>query len=264
MSARAYDDDGTLRARVLNRIYWALLVLAASVTAAWLAWLALAQLNFLYPLWHDLTGIDRTIEVYAPQNRYRRGFEQTSAAERSRLFAAIVDAIHDRGRGLRGLVYHDPNGRPLGKLLHEAEVLHLQDVARLIDRLRPVVVSAAVLTVLILLALCGQRSSPPSAKSLVLGLFVPLLVLAGALLVMGPVKVFYWLHTLVFPPGHQWFFYYQDSLMSTMMQAPDLFGYIALVWGFLSLLLLAALIWIARRMGRNDPPMRPQMGTPGR
>jgi hypothetical protein len=75
---------------------------------------------------------------------------------------------------------------------------------------------------------------------------VPLAAIATATLLIGPVKAFYWLHTLVFPPGHEWFFYYEDSLMSTMMKAPDLFGYIALLWASLSLLLLIVSLSVAR------------------
>ena len=47
-------------------------------------------------------------------------------------------------------------------------------------------------------------------------------------LIFGAKAIFYQMHVLIFPPDHQWFFYYQDSLMSTMMKAPDLFAGIAL------------------------------------
>jgi hypothetical protein len=59
--------------------------------------------------------------------------------------------------------------------------------------------------------------------------------------VVGPVQVFYVLHELVFPAGHEWFFYYQDSLMSMMMQAPNLFGPIAVLWLVLAFSIAAAL-----------------------
>jgi hypothetical protein len=35
------------------------------------------------------------------------------------------------------------------------------------------------------------------------------------------------LHTVVFPADHQWFFYYKDSLMASLMKAPDIFAAIA-------------------------------------
>lgn len=251
MTAQGADGGHAPSARLFSRVQWILFTLAASLTAAWLAWFALAQVSFLYPLWHNLIGIDQTIEIYAPQNRYRQGFEQTTEGERSRLFAAIVDAVHDHGRGLRKLAYHDAAGRPLDKLLRGPEVVHLRDVARLIDVLRPAAITASVVFVLLLLAIRRQRLSMPSAKSLLLGVVAPVVVLSGVVLAVGPVQVFYWLHTLIFPPGHEWFFYYQDSLMSTMMQAPVLFGYIAIAWGLLSLLVLAGFLALARRAGRS-------------
>jgi hypothetical protein len=235
---------------LLNRVQWILLVLAALPTAIYLGWLALARVNFLYPLWHDLIGIDHTIETYAPRNQYRHGFQQTSKAERSRLFAAIVYAIHHQGTGLRTLVYHDTSGRPLNKLLREPEITHLQDVARLIDLLRPVGLLASIATIALLVAIRWQRQPMPSLMSLLLGMVVPLGAAGTLVLLIGPVNVFYWLHALIFPPGHEWFFYYQDSLMSTMMKAPELFGYIALMWIVLSLVVLTAFVTAAKILTR--------------
>ncbi len=63
-----------------------------------------------------------------------------------------------------------------------------------------------------------------------------MLTVAILVVVIGPVKVFYALHELLFPDGHQWFFYYQESLMSTMMKAPELFGWIAMEWALLAIL----------------------------
>lgn len=57
------------------------------------------------------------------------------------------------------------------------------------------------------------------------------------LILFGPTKMFYWLHTKIFPHNHQWFFYYQESLMTTLMKAPDLFGFIATIWAVTAILL---------------------------
>jgi hypothetical protein len=231
---------------LLQHIQWVIFILTASLAACYLAWLSLAQVNFLYPLWYDLIGIDRTIAVYAPQNRYRQGFEQTTKAERNRLFAAIVDAIHNHGRGLQRLVYRNPRGQSLDRFLRTAEILHLRDVAHLIDTVRPIGLVATIVAGILLFTIRCQRMSIPSFVSLVLGIAIPIGAAVGALLIIGPVEAFYWLHTLIFPPGHDWFFYYQDSLMSTMMKAPDLFGYVAFAWAFLSLALLLAFISATR------------------
>lgn len=230
---------------------WLLLTVAALLTAAYVAWLALAQVNFFYPLWHDLIGIDHTIEMYAPQNRYKPGFEQTSKAERTRLFAGIVDAIHQQGEGLQRLVYHDAKGQPIDQLLRKPEIVHLRDVARLTDLIHLIGVTASIVTIALLLVVRRQRLSMPPPALQLLGLLLPLAAVAVAMLLIGPVKVFYRLHTLIFPPGHEWFFYYQDSLMSTMMKAPDLFGYIGLAWAALSLLLLVAFMSVVKRVSRS-------------
>jgi hypothetical protein len=231
---------------------WISFVLTALPSAAYLAWLALVQVNFLYPMWHELIGIDRTIEIYAPQNRYRHGFEQTTKAERSRLFARIVDAIQDQGHGLHALVYQDAAGRPLGKLLRAPEIIHLQDVARLVDQLRTGSIATLIMSSLLLILIRWKRLSMPAAKSLLIWTLTPLMALTAMVLMLGPTEVFYRLHTLVFPPRHQWFFYYQDSLISTMMQAPDLFGYIAAVWAALSMVVLASLLNLGRRAGGSN------------
>ncbi|MGH8501727.1 MAG: DUF1461 domain-containing protein [Gammaproteobacteria bacterium] len=231
----------------LAGLQWGLYILAALVSATYVAWLALAQVNFLYPVWHDLIGIDRTIETYGPQNRYRHGFELTSKAERCRLFAGIVDAIHDRGAGLEKLVYHDTEGHALGTLLRAAEIVHLKDVAALIEMAGRIGLCASVIAVLLLLNIRRRKLPIPAVKSLLPGLAL-VVALAAVIIAAGPVDVFYWLHTVVFPPGHAWFFYYQDSLMSTMMMAPVLFGYIALVWALLAVLLLTGFIALAWRM----------------
>ena len=68
---------------------------------------------------------------------------------------------------------------------------------------------------------------------------------------VGPTKIFYLGHELVFPDNHQWFFYYQESLMSTIMKAPALFGPIAF-----QLLLLTLLLWIFLLYGFQQLQMK--------
>lgn len=220
----------------------------AFLAALFFAWQALTKANFFYPLWYELLGIDRTIATYGPRNRYRQDFEITTKAERVRLLGEMVAAIHDGGKGLEELVYHAPDGRPIATLLTRPEIVHLQDVARLVDRLRPVGWGAFAGWLLVWGVLLKQRRAMPSVARLLLA---TLLVLVGGGLIIGligPVAVFYRLHTWIFPPAHQWFFYYQDSLMTMMLQAPHIFGYIALAWAGLSLLFFAGMLFFARRL----------------
>jgi hypothetical protein len=70
--------------------------------------------------------------------------------------------------------------------------------------------------------------------------------LLTVLVLFGPVNVFYKLHTWIFPADHQWFFYYQESLMTTLMKAPDIFGGIAAVWIVFASLSFISIHWVFR------------------
>lgn len=249
-------------ARVIKTVsaglLWASLLGLGLASALYLAWLMLAQVNFCYGFWHDVTGIDQHITRYGPQNRYRQGFAETPKAERERLFGAIVDAIHDQGRGLAALTYHDAQGRPQGTLLRPPEITHLNDVARLIDGFRLLGLSALAGLLIIVALIYRLQAAVPRLKAMLSMLAVAVGVSALTVLALGPARVFYWLHEQVFPPDHPWFFYYQDSLMSTLMKAPSLFGYIAVTWLILGLGLFAMLLYLIQRLlGRFTAPSPP-------
>ncbi len=70
-------------------------------------------------------------------------------------------------------------------------------------------------------------------------------------MLIGPTKVFYWGHEVVFPENNQWFFYYEDSLMSTMMKAPALFGPIAGQLLFCTLILWMQFMFLSKRLLRS-------------
>ena len=216
------------------------------LAALWLAWLLVAQWNFFYTVWYDWLAIDHTIAEYGPQNRYRQDFEQTSRAERERLLAALVSAIHNDGAGLDTLRYHAPDGKVLGVFLRPPEILHLQDVARLLNTLRWLGWAAVVIWLLLTVHRTLRRIPPPSPRRVVLSSLAVLVLLGIGVVLMGPVRVFYQLHIWIFPPGHPWFFYYQDSLMTTLLKAPDIFAPITLSWLLLSVLILALLLGLAR------------------
>ena len=227
----------------LDSLQWLMYVLLALLAALYFAWQILAHLNFLYPLWYEIIDIDHHIALYGPQNRYKHDFETTAREERLRLFAAIATAIHQQGKGLEALLYHRPDGQVIAPLLRPPEIQHLRDVARLIDVIKPAGWGAMIGW----LALAGfslwRRLPMPSAARL---LGATLLALGGGAVIVvlaGPVPVFYALHEWVFPPGHPWFFYYEDSLMTTLLKAPDIFGCIAAAWACLSAVLLAGLLY---------------------
>ena len=214
-------------------------LVCALLAALYVAWLAQARMDFLYPFWYQAIGIDQTIARYAPKNRYRRHFQHTDRAERLRLFRELARGIRTPGYDFSALVYHDPAGRPLGRLLTPPEVRHLQDVARLVaggERLG----LAALLTWLAAVLLVLRRRWPlPGLRRQLLAGLLGIATATLAILALGPTRVFYQFHVWLFPGDNPWFFYYEDSLMSTMMRAPDLFGGIAV-----ALLLSALVLWI--------------------
>jgi hypothetical protein len=232
-----------------GRAHLWLLLPAAALGALWLAWRSLAMVDFLYPAFYDAMDIDGHIQHFAPQNLYKSGFEDTTREERIRLFSEIVTAIHASGEGLAQLEYRGPDGGVIDRLLREPEVGHLQDVARLVDRLSLVGWLAVGWLAAHLLLIRLRGWSMPTLAWL---LGASALATAGGVaivLVVGPRRVFYWLHEVVFPPEHPWFFYYQESLMATMMKAPYLFGGIAAVLLALALALYSAILVFARRLG---------------
>ncbi len=205
-----------------------LYTLLGLISTLWLTWYLLAQIDFSYPIWYDWLSIDQLIQDVGPENQYKLGLEACSAQEHATLFSQIVDAIHtSEGKGLEHIRYCNAQGQ---LLLREPEIIHLQDVAHLLKVFKWVGILATVFWIALAIGLRHQRLIP-QGKQLGVGLAAIFGILALVLILFGPVDVFYALHDWVFPEGHQWFFYYQESLMTTLMKAPDLFGAIALEWG---------------------------------
>jgi hypothetical protein len=174
--------------------------------------------------------------MYAPRNRNNKNeFELTSKDERVVLFHGIVEAIHHQGDGLESLSYTSSANKQV-LLLTEAEILHLKDVAGLLDKLKPLVLLTTIFWIFLVLLIYFKRFQVPTSKQLLLNTIL-LLVVVAIILSFGPERIFNQLHIWVFPENHQWFFYYEDSLMSTMMKAPDLFAYIISIWMVISILL---------------------------
>ena len=226
---------------------WLLITLLAFITASFLAWQILKIQNFNYGFWYDTIAIDQTITRYGPENRNRDHFELTNKPEHERLFAAIVTAIHNGGEGLKEITYHHPSGKEIDTLLTEPEVVHLQDVANLVTVFYWVGGISLILTPLLTLLALRRGLSFPALKKLAISWLVVIGAISLATVIIGPVKVFYQLHIWIIPKDHQWFFYYQDSLMTLMMKAPDLFGYIAIAWAVVALPLLFIILLLMRK-----------------
>ena len=214
--------------------------------ALWLAWLALASVDFLYPQAYGLLDIASTVQTYVPQNRFgRNDYPVGDISQQFAHFAAISQAIHAHGAGLEHIAYINAQGQTRS-LLTPDEVLHLQDVARLVDvgMWFGAAMSLCWLVCLAIMRYAGWNL--PRLRSIMLATALILLAMAVLLLAVGFKPVFYALHVWIFPANHPWFFYYQDSLMSTLMQAPNLFALIGAAWLVLTLLILLLLDFAAR------------------
>ena len=230
---------------VWANVCWSLSLWLLCLTAVWIA---LAQQSFFYKQWYQLLGIDQTINTYAPLNRFeRQSFVNTNSEEHARLFTAITQAVHQQGSGLSAIEYTSLDGKAV-PLLTKAEVIHLQDVANLMTVATAwMKVIAVVFIFSSLLMRYKEITISPLKQQWVYagGLMAVLLVLS---LVIGVENLFYGLHTIVFPDGHQWFFYYEDSLMSTLMQAPNIFLPIGVVWIIGAFCLWSIAVVMSRRI----------------
>jgi uncharacterized membrane protein len=223
-----------------KKFFWLLFLLLTFIVTLPISWWGLAKADFFYSSLYDSIGIGEHIERYAPGNQKSKpGFENTSKAERVALFHDIVTAIHNQGKGLESLSYLN-QGQQVA-LLSTAEVTHLRDVAILLEKLRPVLIVAIIIWLLSLIIIFIKHIEIPSAKQFLLSAF-SLLIICAIVLSFGPEKLFNQLHIWAFPKDHQWFFYYEESLMSTMMKAPDLFAYISAIWVLISIIISTVFI----------------------
>jgi len=217
----------------------ALLGLSLLIGCVWLSWQFAAASNYHYARWYAWLDIAEHVAQYAPQIPGKRDYPVADSQVHLEHFEQIARAVHNSGEGLTEIRYFaDQNPKPL---LSQAEVIHLQDVANLIDFLTPLaawLLPAAVLA-LLLCRLGRRRATIGGTAGYSLA---TLLLIAAAIAICGAEAVFYQLHEWVFPAGHQWFFYYQESLMSTLMKAPVLFAGIAADITLIALLLLATTI----------------------
>jgi hypothetical protein len=213
--------------KILSSLPWAVLFLSLSVSSAYLAWVSLAKLNFLYPLAYELIEIDKTITRFAPLSRYKKNFELTNRDEHIRIFEKIVAGILDRGTGLSSIYYRHADGRAIDTLLTSAEITHLNDVANLVSLVDDIGVFAIVVTLLLASVFSWKKPKFPTVyKYHVAGVLI-ILVIILLIFAIGAETVFYAAHVWVFPDDHQWYFYYDESLMTMLMKAPVLFAVIA-------------------------------------
>lgn len=223
--------------RIPSYVIWPIVFVMQLLATSLIAWHLLAQFSFAYPTGHRMLDLDKHIAEFAPVNWHKRGFEATTPQDHWDLFAQISHAVQHHGKGLEEISYTLRDGTKV-PLMHSAEITHLQDVSNLIDKFYLTGTVAGFIWLIFLFAAYKLKLTFPSLRNIVLGFCGGIFLLTGLIIGMGATKVFYWFHTQIFPAGHQWFFYYEDSLMTTLMKAPDIFAFIAVL-----LLSLLAVIW---------------------
>jgi hypothetical protein len=223
--------------RFVSYLIWPLIFVGQLLATSLLAWHLLAQIDFAYPAGYKLLGLDTHIAEFAPRNRHIHGFEFTRPKDHWDLFAQITHSVQNHGEGLEEIHFTLPNDTKI-PLMHNAEIIHLQDVSNLIHQFYLAGIAGFFIWIIFLAIAYRQKLRFPSLRNIVLGFCGGICMMTSIVLSLGATKVFYWLHTEVFPEGHQWFFYYEDSLMTTLMKAPDIFAFIATL-----LLAVLMIIW---------------------
>lgn len=225
---------------------WPLYILTSLISAALIAWHLLAQIDFAYPVGYKLLEIDRHIAKFAPQNRYRKQFELTTEDEHFQLFSEILSSIQNDGKGLATIRYsHNGNGSPL---LRKAEVIHLERVAKLVNLFYWLGMMSIVMSIILFLLIKRLKPERLKLKQVLAGILVVFASVGVVLFIVGPKNAFHWLHTQIFPAGDQWFFYYQDSLMTTLLKAPDLFGFMGALLVIATLLIYSCILYLSMKV----------------
>lgn len=221
-----------------NFVFWPIFFASQLITLALISWHLMAQIDFAYPVGYKLLNLESHIAEFAPINRYKDDFEFTSQEEHWRLFGEISDSIQNHGEGLADIRYTLNNGQTTS-LMHQDEIIHLQDVANLVDQFYLAGFISMILWITGWLVIYWKKPTPPSTQKLLAGFAALIGTTSLVILLLGAKDVFYWLHIQIFPENHKWFFYYQDSLMTTLMKAPDIFAFISII-----LLIELAIFWI--------------------
>lgn len=214
--------------QVKSGLAWWLYVLVTVWLSVSMAWWVYARFDYGYGYWYSKLNIAEHIATYAPQHPDKKAFALLSREQHVMAFRQIVDAVHDHGQGLDQIQYR-AEGHEAQVLLDDAEVEHLHDVARMLDW--GAVIFYLLCPLWFFLAYIVGKAALPNWRLRVAAMFGSVLPGVVVLAIVGPKAVFYQLHIMIFPANHQWFFYWEQSLMSTLMKAPYLFGDIAIVLG---------------------------------
>lgn len=222
-------------------LLWAVLLL---VSAIWASLYIHQFFDYGYPLWFSVLDIEQHIQTYGASNYYKAGFDRLTPDQYYSLFSQISWSVNHHGEGLAQIHYSTDDA--VISMLRQPEIIHLQDVADLLRKANFVGLCSLILWLLLTLYLrCSQKVV--SAKALLMQLTFLITTSFSIIVVVGFKKIFYWLHILVFPSENQWFFYYQESLMATLMKAPELFAGIAVTVLLLAIVIMLTTLMVWKR-----------------
>jgi hypothetical protein len=231
--------------KILANIFLNTVVFCKLIIAVFFAWNILAKVDFNFSWAYELLNINSHVEYYAPLNCYKPEFKKTTFEERKKIFSQIVCSINNNGNALDSILYELPNGRKI-KFLTKAEVIHLKDVSNIINILYKFVILCILVLLVCAYLLSKKKEYLFSYKNIFKKISLISFSIVTSFYFLGFEKIFYWFHTKIFPAEHKWFFYYQDSLMVTLMKAPDIFGFIAIELFSLTAFIFAIFLWAGK------------------
>ena len=231
------------------------LTLALLISCLYMSWQILSQANFLYDQIYDHNDLEHHINEFATLNRNdKESFALTDKAERVQIFNEIAREINTGGEGLASISFVSTGEAKSIPFLIDAERDHLQDVANLVTSLKPLGAFLAS-TLIAFYGFCWYYKVSrykyfwrPSGILVSLFQIATLAVVCVAItFALGPQKTFYLLHEWAFSDKAQWFFYFEESLMTTLM--PEVvFGNIAVLIGILTIFVWLLISFILRRL----------------
>ena len=220
-----------------SNFFWLCFCLLLLIFSMGVSWQIHKSSHFFYEFWYSQLNIEETIKTYSPQNNHgKEDFASTNKKQHLLSFNEIVKNIHDHGKDLNQLFYLN-NHQQKRLLLTTPEILHLEDVSKLIHHLRFILVTNFLLLLLVSSIIFKKKYRKPKRKEQYIAIIIPISIVVLSFSILGFTNIFYYLHTVVFPDNHQWFFYYQDSLMSSLMKAPDLFAAIGFTLATITLMI---------------------------
>ena len=229
---------------MLKHLSNSILAIALFGACGLLSWHLLSKADFFFTQIYEYNELEDHIDHYAPQNRNRDDFEATTRQERVRIFGEIVTAINSDGSGLDDIEYRTRSGEKIDKFLTDPEIEHLSDVSDLVSYAYRVGLIVAGALAAFYLSCKAYKSikgkylwKPASVSSSFISMLILTSIIVAAVFAVGPQTVFYALHEVFFADKAQWYFYFQDSLMTTLMPE-SVFAIIAVI-----LLLATLLLW---------------------